>query len=224
MENPIYIAYAEDHGLVRHGMAELLNADGRFHVTIEAENGRELLERIAAAKQKPDLCLIDISMPEMNGYEAVLEIRKQFPTMRCLAITMADNELAIIQMLANGAMGYVTKNSNINQVKTAICEVHEGDFYFCPDVLKIFPKISRNNLYEYAEKMLSELEMKILSLLCSDMTDKQIAERMNLSYRTIETHIGQLRTKLKIRSRVGLALYALYAGIGNFNTKEKQVK
>jgi DNA-binding NarL/FixJ family response regulator len=217
---PIYIAYAEDHAVVRTGVKELIQSvDDRFKVFIEAENGKELLENIAKASHQPDVCLIDINMPEMNGYEAMLQIKNKYPYIRCLALTMADNDHAMLQMLANGAMGYVTKNSNIHELKKAVLEVYEGNFYFCKEVLKLFPKISRHNLQDHLKQLLSDREVEFLSLCCSDMSYAEIGQVMHLSDRTAENYAYKLGQKLNIHSRVGLALYAVYAGISKFRKK-----
>lgn len=218
---PIYIAYADDHEIVRKGVIEFIHQiNSRFHIFIEASTGKELLEKIGLATRQPDVCLLDISMPEMNGYETMQELRQKYPFIRTLAFTIYNNsDFAILKMLSNGALGYVTKNARAEELGEAILQVYQGKYFFCSDVLQIFPRISKSNTREYLEKLLSEREVEFLALCCSDMSYSQIGQALGISTRTAETYAYKLSEKLKIHSRVGLALYAQYSGIGTFSKK-----
>ncbi len=217
-EPTIHIAYAEDQTLIRKALISLLHlADDRFNVFIDAENGEDLLDKIAHARYQPDVCLIDIGMPVMNGYETVARIRKLYPHIRCLAITAYDEDISIIRMVRNGAKGYVIKNAQPEELVRAITEVYNGNDFFSGDVYKKVPDISRKGK-DYNHRLFTEQEAEFLSWCCTDLTCAEIAKEMNLSPRTVENYCLRLRTELNISSRVGLAVYALRTGMGNFHS------
>lgn len=215
----IQIAMADDHQMIRDGIANFIHStDSNLKVFIQANDGIELLELIAKAPMQPDVCLVDIRMPRMDGFKTVLQLKKSYPYIRCLALTIYDHsEYAILQMLHNGSLGYITKNCRPKELVKAIRTVYNNDFYFCEEVLKIFQKISRANIEEYTKNLLTPQEVELLRLSCTEMTCKEIADKMILSQRTIENNYQKLHDKLNIKTRQGLAMYAQYSGIGSFN-------
>jgi len=206
----IRIALADDHAILRKGVAELVSKFDEMTVMMEAGNGKELLDKMSASKSLPDVCIIDINMPEMNGYETAKAIKTKWPDIKILALSMYDTEVNIIKMLRNGANGYVLKDANPEELRTAIKEVHKHGFYHSDMVT------SRMLLMLQKDKLHNEItdkEMKFMELACSEMTYKEIAEALELSPRTIDGYRESLFAKLDVKSRTGLAIYAIKAGI-----------
>jgi DNA-binding NarL/FixJ family response regulator len=183
-------------------------------VVAEAGNGRELIHKIQSAKVLPDVCIVDINMPEMNGYETAAEIKKLWPDIKILALSMYDTELNVIKMLRNGANGYVLKDSDPEDLKVAIQKVHRDGFYHS----ELVTGRMLNILHDPDGKLnveLNDREIKFLQLACTEMTYKEIAEQMYLSPRTIDGYREDLFKKLSVTSRTGLAIYAIKAGLVN---------
>lgn len=207
----IQIALADDHAILRKGVAELLSKCTEIKVVMEAGHGKELIEKMTDGGELPNVCIIDINMPEMNGYETAKAIREKWPNVKILALSMYDTEMNIIKMLRNGAHGYVLKDSHPEELKTAIQEVHEHGFYHSETMSS---RILRAvNSVDKPQADITEKEAQFMQLACSELTYKQIAEAMELSPRTIDGYRESLFGKLNVKSRTGLALYAIKAGI-----------
>jgi DNA-binding NarL/FixJ family response regulator len=179
---------------------------------IEAANGKELLTRLRSASVLPDVCVVDINMPEMNGYEAASAIRKAWPDMKVLALSMYDTELNVIKMLRNGANGYILKDKDPQELRVAIERIHKDGFYYSD----IVTGRMLNMLHDPETKMSIELndrETTFLGLCCSELSYKEIADQMFLSPRTIDGYREALFRKLNVTSRTGLAIYAIKAGL-----------
>lgn len=207
----IQIALADDHAILRKGVAELVSKFDDMEVVMEAGDGKELLDKIGKAASLPDVCIIDINMPEMNGYDTARAIRNKWPEVKILALSMYDTEVNIIKMLRSGANGYVLKDANPQELKTAIQEVYKHGFYHSEMVTSRMLRMLHNNDKQQGE--ITDKEMQFMALACSEMTYKEIAEEMELSPRTIDGYRESLFGKLAIKSRTGLAIYAIKAGI-----------
>lgn len=212
----IKIALADDHVLLRHGLASLLKELG-FDVLFEADNGSELLQKIET-HSLPDVVLMDINMPLMNGFETTLLITKKYPAVRVLALSMYDDENTIIRMLRNGAKGYILKDSEPAELKQAILSVNTKGFYHSElvsgtllNIVNHLDDPSYAGLKESAG--LSDKEIEFLKFLCTDLTYKEIADQMDLSPRTIDGYRDLLFEKIKVKSRVSLVIYAIKNGI-----------
>ena len=208
----IKIALADDHAILRKGVAELLSGFEDMEVVAEAANGRELLARLEQAKELPDVCIVDINMPEMNGYETAAAIRKNWPGIKILALSMYDTELNIIKMLRSGANGYILKDNDPEDLRIAITQVYKNGFYHSELVTGRMLHL----LHDPEKKAvldLSERELNFLKLCCTELTYKEIADQMFLSPRTIDGYREALFDKLKITSRTGLVIYAIKAGM-----------
>jgi len=212
------IALADDHVVMRNGLASLLRDLG-YSIIYEADNGKEFIEK-TKKDNLPDVALLDINMPKMDGYETALWIKENFPEVKVLALSMYDDDGAIIRMLKNGAKGYVLKDSNIADVKAAIESVVSKGYYYSELVTgKLIHSI--NHLDEPDHASIKEMlklnarEIEFLKLACTEMSYKEIAEKMFLSPRTIEGYRDSLFEKLNLRSRVGLVLFAIKNGIVN---------
>lgn len=208
----IHIALADDHAMLRKGVAEMLSKFENMKVVAEAGNGKELMVQLEKVRPMPDVCIIDINMPEMNGYETASAIKKEYPHIRILALSMYDTELNIIKMLRNGANGYLLKDADPEELRHAINAVHTNGFYYSD----IVTGRMLNILHDPDGKTnvdLNAKELQFLKFCSTELTYKEIADEMNLSARTIDGYREALFRKLNITTRTGLAMYAIKAGI-----------
>ena len=210
------IALADDHILLRNGLANLVTELG-FKVVIEADNGRQLLEKLKT-HPLPQIVLMDITMPVMDGYETTLELKKNYPSIKVLVLSMLDDEKSIIRMLRNGAKGYILKDSEPIELKAALKDVLEKGFYHSELVSgKLIQAI--NHLDDARPKkeedfpQLNEKELEFLKWNCTDLTFKEIAVEMGVSPRTIDNYRDALLQKLDCKSRIGLAVWAIKKGL-----------
>jgi two-component system, NarL family, invasion response regulator UvrY len=215
------IALADDHVLLRNGLANLLR-DLDYTIIYEASNGNELLEKIQQNESLPDIVLMDIKMPGMDGYETTQWLKDHYPAVKVLALSMYDDENAIIRMLKSGARGYVLKDSDPAELKTAIHSVLTKGFHHSEQVTgKLIHTI--NNLDKPNHSSLQEVlglnarEIDFLKLACTEMTYREIADKMCLSPRTIDGYRDNLFEKLSVKTRVGLVLFAIRSGIVSVN-------
>lgn len=206
------VAITDDHTLLRNGLASLVNSFSNFSVMLEAANGKEL-QKVLDPQNLPDVMLLDINMPEMDGYDTANWLRNTYPQIRILALSMMDTEPAIIRMIKNGARGYVLKDAEPAELNEALNAVLTKGYYYNDLVTgKLIFSINRlgNDENEIKSLMnLSEKEVQFLKLVCTDLTYKEIADRMNVGVRTIDGYRDVLFERLKVKSRVGLVLFAI---------------
>ena len=207
----INIALADDHAILRKGVAEILSKFDNFSIVMEAVNGKDLLDQMRVAPALPDVCILDINMPAINGYESAAAIKKNWPGVKMLALSMYDTELNIIKMIRSGANGYILKDSDPEELRIAILNVVKHGYYHSDLVTGRMLNILQDPNGKVNTEI-SERELHFLSLCCSELTYKEIADEMCLSPRTIDGYRESLFDKLKITSRTGLAIYALRAG------------
>lgn len=202
------IVLVDDHVLLRSGLATLVTNLG-YEIIYECSNGKELTDMVGKHKY-PDLVLMDINMPVMDGYETTAWLSKHHPDVNVLALSMYDDENAIIRMIKNGAKGYILKDTSPKDLQKAIDSVLTIGFYYSDKVTgRVFRKIRD----EKEAIQLSEKETEFLKLAATDMTYKEIAAQMHLSPRTIDGYRDQLFEKLNVKSRVGLVMFAIREGI-----------
>ncbi|XZF13418.1 response regulator [Chitinophagaceae bacterium MMS25-I14] len=208
----IRVAIAEDIPILRRGVVQLISTYEGFAVEIEASNGRELLERIAAAPKPVDICLLDINMPEMDGHKTIEVLKAKWPDIKVLVLSMYDDDFNVIRMLKNGASGYILKNSEPEELKRALTEVYNRGYYHSDLVNgRLFQLLHKKEDVNSSE--LSDKEVQFLSYCCSELTYKEIAEKMRLSPRTVEGYRDNICEKLNVKSRTGLVMYALKIGV-----------
>lgn len=209
------IALADDHILLRKGLVSLVQNFG-YEVILEANNGQELIDKIAGGLL-PELVLMDINMPVKDGFETTLWLKENRPAVKVLALTMHDDETTIIRMLKNGAKGYVLKDSDPGELHNAIESVLNKGFYYSEMITgRLMRSITDMEDEQNTTKKLlnlSEREVDFLKLVCSEMTYKEIAGNMQLSPRTIDGYRDNLFEKLNIKTRTGLAIYAIKKGL-----------
>ncbi len=217
MSEQIKIALADDHNLFRKGMEELIEDFDNMGVLYSVPNGQELINKLSSGKL-PDVCLLDINMPEMNGFETARKIKEQWPGIKILAVSVYDSEFNIIGMLRAGAGGYILKDAQPDALKKAIEGIYENGFYHSELVTgKILHRIL-SQPQEVSTTLLNEKQVQFLKLCCSEMTYREIADNMGISHRTIDGFRDQLFEKLNIKSRTGLVIYALKTGIATLDT------
>ncbi|MFN8307807.1 MAG: response regulator transcription factor [Ferruginibacter sp.] len=211
------ISLVDDHSLLRKGLAQLVAGLG-YQVHSEADNGKEFID-LLSPNSLPDIVLMDINMPEMDGFKATQWLKQQYPDIKVLALSMYDNETAIIRMLKCGARGYILKDAEPAELKWAIEDVMNRGFHYSDLVSgKLMHAINKmedenGNLKNLVP--LNERETDFLKYACTELTYKEIAEKMFLSPRTIDGYRDVLFEKLNVKTRVGLVMYAIKNGIVN---------
>jgi two-component system invasion response regulator UvrY len=215
MKTIIKVALADDHVLLRRGLANLVNSFDGYNVILEADNGLELQSRLSK-DNLPDLILLDINMPKLDGIATAQWVKQTYPLVKILALSMYDNENSIIRMFKAGAKGYVLKDCEPEELKDALDSIIEKGYYYSDLVTGKFIH-NINRLEENADMrnlaLLNEKEIQFLKFACTEMTYKEIAEKMFLSPRTIDGYRDDLFEKLNIKTRVGLVMYAIKNGI-----------
>ena len=210
------VVLVDDHPLMRNGLATLINTYDAFTVLFEADNGVDFIKQLDTFNL-PNLVLLDITMPEMDGYTTARWIKEHHPQIKIIALSMMDDEYAVIRMLKNGARGYVVKNTNAKELLQALKDVMEIGFYFNNQINN---KIA-NSVYHSAEvgsdayilSNITEKEIEFLTHACSEQTYKEIAGQMFISPRTVDSYRDTLFEKLNAKSRVGLAMFAIKSGL-----------
>lgn len=210
------IALVDDHSLLRKGLSSLIQSFDTYTVILEADNGKDFVNKLNP-ESLPDLVLMDINMPEMDGYQASNWLKENHPDIKVLALSMYDNESAIIRMFRAGAKGYILKDCDPMELKTALHSIIHKGFYYSEMITgSLIHNInSKADDHKTGPKGLSEREISFLKLVCSELTYKEIADKMFLSPRTIDGYRDALFEKLNVKTRVGLVLYAIKFGIVN---------
>ena len=213
--NPIRIAMADDSKISREGLKLCLSSDKNFQVISEAENGEELLKAIE--KDLPDIVIMDLNMPVMDGMEATKIIRKKYEHVKVLVVTMYDSDKFIIYLLENGANGYLLKNADPAEITKAIYTVHENGYYFNDLVNKVLLKtlVTKNNLKLSFNKNidLTEREQEVLKLICEEKNAEEIGHIVSLSSRSVEGIREKLIEKVGVRNTAGLVMFAVKNGL-----------
>lgn len=213
-----FVALVDDHELLRTGLAAIINSFEGFKVVIEASNGQQFIEKVTA-KTPPDIVLLDITMPVMDGYETSSWIKTNLPQTKVLVLSMLENDTAIIRMLKNGARGYILKDSKPKVFKDALDSIRDSG-YFINELVsnKLMHYINHEEVFDsdtFALNNLSENEVTFLKWICTEKTYKEIADEMCLSPRTIDTYRDNLFKKLDVKTRVGLAIFAIKNSLVN---------
>lgn len=235
-ENKRYsVLLVDDHALFRNGLKLLLNSHDRFRVSGEAATGLELLEVLFAASKMPeglpDVVLLDISMPEMNGIDAAAEALKRYPDLRIITLSMYGEEDYYFKMVSLGVKGFLLKNSDITEVYTALEAVLDGGSYFSQELLfnlvsnlrstSVVSAVEDGDAVDSVEDdvpgsgdaTLSEREKEILFLICKGMTNYEIADALFISKRTVDKHRANILEKTSCKNTANLVVYAIKNGL-----------
>ena len=210
----VKLAVVDDHKLFRDGLAGLINGFSEYKVIIEADNGVDFIHQLTT-KGIPEIILLDINMKEMDGFETAEWLKEHHPDVKILVLSMYENENAIIRMMKAGAKGYILKDIRKKELELALSSlVTKGYFYTDMVTGKLIHSISAGdeknaNGTSTSSSSLNNKETEFLKLVCTEMTYKEIAEKMHLSVHTIDGYRDNLFEKLEVKSRIGLVLYAI---------------
>lgn len=203
------VVVVDDHTLLSQAIEGMVNTFDRFKVLYTCKNGKEVEEKFKVSpKNIPDIVLVDVNMPVMNGIETTQWVVSNYPKVHVMALSVEDADDTILKMLKSGAVGYLLKDSKKEVLEKALLEIIEKGFYHTKNVTSLLldsvsGKYARENVH------FKENELKFMRLACSELTYKEIAEKMFLSPKTIDGYRDSLFTKLDVRNRVGLVMYAI---------------
>lgn len=218
LNQPVKIALVDDHILLRNALGKLIAGFENCIVVMEVGNGKELSTQLKA-ETLPDVILLDLNMPGMDGYDTAVWLRKNYPSIHILMLTMYDSDQALIRLLQSGVKGFLKKDIHPSELKFAIQSVIQSGFYYSQQVsgkmANLFRR-SNGSTTDLERIMLTVQEINFLKMASTDKTYKEIALDMKLNPRAIDSLRDHLFEKLEIKSRVGLAMYAIRQGIVAF--------
>ena len=208
----IRIAIADDHALFRRGMVALLKSIPDFEVIFEAANGQEMVDKIPEIM--PDLVIMDLKMPVMDGIKATEIIRKTWPSVRVVVISMHDEDQFVTHLMELGANGYILKDADPDEVEFAIRTIVAQEYYYGPFLNKVMHRKvmdkSKKREANLSNKIhFTERELEIIHLICEGLTTAQIAEKVFLSHRTVDGHRTSIMDKLAVKNTAGVVVYAV---------------
>ena len=216
MDN-LKIVLAEDHTILREGLRALLSADPNFEIIAEARDGREAVRCVE--RLEPDLLLMDLSMPRMSGMDAIREIKKRYPVTKIIALTVHKTEEYLLTTLQAGADGYVLKDATRDELVMAIKNVMRGKPYLSPGVsekvIEGYLVGKESNRSQTTWETLSQREREVLKLIAEGFKNKEIAEDLCISLKTVEKHRANLMKKLDLHNAAALTVYAVQKGLVN---------
>jgi two-component system, NarL family, response regulator NreC len=217
MENKLSIVLADDHTILREGLRALLTADANLEIVGEARDGREAVRCVE--KLGPDLLLIDLSMPRMSGMDAIREIKKRYPEIKIIALTVHKTEEYLLTTLRAGADGYVLKDATHDELILAIKNVMGGKSYLSPGVsekvIEGYLEGKKSNRSLSSWESLSQREREVLKLIAEGYKNKEIAGDLCISLKTVEKHRANLMKKLDLHNAAALTVYAMDKGLVN---------
>lgn len=205
------IAIIDDHVLIAQAIKGIISNFTNFEVIFECENGKEFINTITRKNQLPDIVLLDISMPIMNGFDTAKWLQEHHPEVMIMVLSMQTDEESINKMIKNGAKSYLLKNVHPRELETALNAMLENGYYY-PEWASRLIFSGMNKVKEKLSNKLTDREKEFLRYCITEMSYKEIAEEMHCSPRTVEGYRDSLFEKLDLRSRVGLAVYALKNG------------
>ncbi len=213
MSDVKYIALVDDHTMFRKGLAVLINLFPQYKVLLDVANGRELIDQLDP-DHLPDIVLLDIHMPVMDGYATAAWLRDHHPGIRILALSTMDSDTTIIKMIRQGVRGYILKDADPKELLVAFREILDRGFYYNEIVTrKVIQSLQQGAQDASAFPKLTDRETEFLRLACSEKNYQQIAGEMFVSERTVDGYRESLFKKFNVTNRVGLVLYAIKNGL-----------
>jgi len=208
------IVIIDDHTLIAKALSGIISNFEQFEVIYDCENGKDLIDKLKLKSVIPSLVLLDISMPIMDGFETAKWLKEHHPEIKIMALSMQDDDQSVIKMIKNGAHGYLLKNTHPADLEKALIRLMEDGYYYPEWASKIvFSNIKNENSTDNNLPKLTQREKEFLKYSTSEMSYKEISEKMFCSPRTIESYRDNLFEKLEIKSRVGLAVFAIKNGL-----------
>lgn len=211
MEDKIRVLLAEDHTIVREGLRSLLEATGRVEVVGEADNGRSAVE--VARELRPDVAIVDVSMPELDGVEATRQIKKAAPQVRVIVLTMHSAEVYMKEVFRAGASGYLVKKTAARDLLMAVEAVMRDEMYLSPAISKVvidrYVEVGGEALSREGYNALSDREREVLKLVAEGRTNREVADMLNVAEKTVATHRANVMRKLELHNMSELVRYAV---------------
>jgi DNA-binding NarL/FixJ family response regulator len=213
MKGKIKIALADDQILFREGIASIIKNENDFSLVMEADNGLDFLAKIKSTSELPDILLMDMEMPGMDGMQLNDEIRKKYPSIKVIVLSVHAKERLIARMIQAGASGYLLKNCNKDELLTAVRNVYNNGFYITPNVIQALQSPQANakgvtNIQSIPID-LSQREIEVLKLICEEFSNAEIADKLFISVRTVDGHRNNLLAKTGCHNTAGLVLFAV---------------
>ncbi|KFF08469.1 response regulator transcription factor [Chryseobacterium luteum] len=206
------IVIVDDHILIAKALEGIIDNFSEFEVIYVCENGKDLIQKLEDNREIPDIILLDISMPIMDGFETAAWLTQNHPAIKVMALSMQGDDNSVIKMIKNGAKGYLLKNTHPKDLETALTKLNSDGFFYPEWASKIiFSNLNRDNETEHTVKI-SDREREFLKYTVTELSYKEIADRMCCSPRTVESYRDQLCDKLDLKTRVGLAVFAIKNG------------
>jgi DNA-binding NarL/FixJ family response regulator len=206
------IIIVDDHLLIAKALEGIIGNFEDFEVIDVAENGKDLIEKFKNGQKIPDIVLLDISMPIMNGFETALWLKENHPNIKVMALSMQGDDNSVIKMIRNGAKGYLLKNTHPKDLETALTKLSSDGFFYPDWASKIIFSNMADEKSNEKKKKISEREKEFLTYTVTELSYKEIAEKMCCSPRTVESYRDQLCEKFDLKTRVGLAVFAIKNG------------
>jgi len=213
MKGKIKIALVDDQILFREGIASIIKNEKDFFLIMEADNGLDFLTKIKSISELPDILLMDMEMPGMDGMQLNDEIRKKYPSIKVIVLSVHAKERLIARMIQAGASGYLLKNCNKDELLTAVRNVYNNGFYITPNVIQALQSPQANakgvtNIQSIPID-LSQREIEVLKLICEEFSNAEIADKLFISVRTVDGHRNNLLAKTGCHNTAGLVLFAV---------------
>lgn len=208
------IVIVDDHLLIAKAISSIIEEFKGYETLYEAENGQDLIERFKIENNIPDIVLLDISMPVMDGYQTSAWIKQNHPAIKVMALTMQGDDDSLIKMIKAGATGYLNKNVHPSELEKALHAISEKGFYY-PDwaTSRVLHALANEGAINDRTIKLTDRETAFLKYSCTELTYREIGEKMFCSARTVESYRDSLFEKLNVKTRVALALYAVKTGL-----------
>ncbi|MDH7446721.1 response regulator transcription factor [Aquimarina sp. 2201CG14-23] len=210
-KNIIKLAIADDETLFRQGITFILDKESNIEICIQAENGNDLIKQLNHTREIPEIILMDLKMPDLNGVETTKIIKKKFPEIKIIALTSYYSKPFIINMMQQGSVAYLAKNATPTEVVNTINQVAVKGFYYDESVMSILEEASlkMNKQFKDDDEYLTRREREVLKLICEQKTTTEIAEQLFISPRTVEGHRNNLLVKTGSKNIAGLVIHAI---------------
>ncbi len=210
------IAIVDDHALIRQALSSLINSSDAYLVTFDASNGIDMQQQFSR-HQAPEIVLLDIAMPEMDGYECTLWLKAHYPDVKILVMSVNDSQETLYQMVKAGVNGFVLKESDIEEILRAFREIRKYGYYFSARMQGHLTAIIKRSLMPQPSltdsTLLNQQEKRFLELLCTELSYNEICGIMHISYHTLDNYRDAIYRKLHVKSRTGSVLYAVKHGL-----------